>query len=62
MAVRVSVRFTSVPVGAMRVLMMNIVCMGMEVLERIVAVRMLMSFCQVKPYTNAHHQARERQD
>ena len=61
MAVRVGVRFASIPLRAVRMLMMKVVNVGMGVIERFMAVQMLMSFSQVKPYPDTHHHARQHQ-
>jgi hypothetical protein len=54
MAVRMGMRLVAVPREVVLVLVMRVVPVTMRVLERIVRVRMLMTFANVQPHAERH--------
>lgn len=58
MHVRMRVRLSPIPVEIMFVLVMFIVAMPVGVGQRLVRMRMFMSFAQVQPYADSHQHGR----
>ena len=54
MAMRVGVRLVAIPCKVMFVLMMRVVAMTMRVVQRVMSVRMFMTFADVQPHTQRH--------